>query len=458
LWLNREHNLFNLVVVGDAQREFGKDYNRYAFLLNRATRSSDLLMDRVSYLENEGIKEECARANSELLFCRLQDRVKDTTDALTDAEQSAVQNTRTDLDDFTPHEVNALVHQGAAVARAAWAAAGKNAVAWETAHGEAKSIFHQAPSGTHNWRECWRPLQPKPTPPFDLRAAARRRWGLVRPSDLYSWAFWLLLTMFFVVLPAGIVTWAVVADQLRQQAEKREGEARAQEQKEAAERATKIREFQKELIGSKVRMISTLGHVVMADSKPEWQFAKNRWEELDGKLSPRNDWVSDFLELNRTDIENALTETEYPSRQKAAGLAGVTLRLSHKLRNAILKTHDEDYILLLKDKRQEWFHDVRELAQSIETAAAKEFSAEAVKYARAEFLELYWGEMGMVEQPGGRVEQAMIRFKTGLEPWERAAPAAATKEQVDELRAALNNLEIACDSELEEPIIPVETP
>jgi predicted acylesterase/phospholipase RssA len=69
LWLNQEEKIsFDLVVVSDGQRasglEFGKDY-RYVW--DRASRSADLLMDRVSRFETESIDALRQEAQSELL-------------------------------------------------------------------------------------------------------------------------------------------------------------------------------------------------------------------------------------------------------------------------------------------------------------------------------------------------------------------------------------------------------
>ena len=458
LWLNRENNLFDLVVVGDAQREFGKDYNRYAFLLNRATRSSDLLMDRVSYLENEGIKEECARANSELLFCRLQDRVKDTADALTDAEQSAVQNTRTDLDDFTAPEINALVHQGAAVARAAWAAAEKNAVAWEDAHGTAHSIFRQTPSESANGRECWRPIQPKPAPPFDLRSASRRRWGLVRPGDRYSWGFWLLLATFFVFLPVG--GWVCqdlrvaaaqeaegkakkAAEKAKKAAEDADDKAKQDKEdakREAADKEQRLNEFRTNHIEKKVRILDTLSRVLMADDSEEWQFSKNQWEKLAAELrvdeEPYFPWLlTDFKPGKQ--IPGAMASFE-----SRGDLNGITLAMSHEFKRALLRSSmgsREFYRSVLKAKRKEWFDQVKKAASVITEAAREDLSAGAVKFPRIEFWRLYWSEMGMVE--GNDVGKAMYEFGKALTAWEEArgkAPKGLLEGKWKELNTALD--------------------
>jgi predicted acylesterase/phospholipase RssA len=106
------------VLVSDAQGPFDWALNsRYGLLPKRATRTSDILMKRVSDLEYEHIKRHAGEDGCRYVRCCLQDEVPG--DAMPPALQYDSRTIRTDLDPFSPVEIEVLVRRGYTTARQA---------------------------------------------------------------------------------------------------------------------------------------------------------------------------------------------------------------------------------------------------------------------------------------------------------------------------------------------------
>jgi predicted acylesterase/phospholipase RssA len=107
------------VLVSDAQCPFDWALNsRYALLPKRATRASDILMKRVSDLEYEHIKRRAGHAAWKYVKCCLKDETP--AEAMPPALQFDSRTIRTDLDPFSPVEIEVLVRRGYTTARQTW--------------------------------------------------------------------------------------------------------------------------------------------------------------------------------------------------------------------------------------------------------------------------------------------------------------------------------------------------
>ena len=111
---------FDHIFVSDAEGYFSKVQKRgFGLLTERARRTSDILMSRVSTLENAKLK-----GKKEYVFCKISKTVKKDLKAgvdLSKESQARLKGTRTDLNVFSDSEVYYLAKHGYAVTRQAWA-------------------------------------------------------------------------------------------------------------------------------------------------------------------------------------------------------------------------------------------------------------------------------------------------------------------------------------------------
>ncbi len=119
---------FDFIVVSDAEGIFNRQQRmRFWYLTERTKRTSDILMNRVSKLEYEGLKNE----DGAYVICRLEQVLERGEEPLSEHDEAyyravdpAIQRklkaVRTDLNNFNDSEVIYLVGHGYAVARNAW--------------------------------------------------------------------------------------------------------------------------------------------------------------------------------------------------------------------------------------------------------------------------------------------------------------------------------------------------
>lgn len=180
IWIQEERGIqFKKLIVSDAQREFEGDVeSRYRFIVGRATRSTDLLMNRISWFENKFILGLGSNASSPVLRCLLKRRINPNLGySLNTDEQSGVHKMRTDLDKFTDDEVNALIHHGYAVARMSY----ENDASF-------RGSENLSVAGMSARKEVWRPLGGRINNTLSLDDSGRRKKNILSARDIYSWA------------------------------------------------------------------------------------------------------------------------------------------------------------------------------------------------------------------------------------------------------------------------------
>lgn len=141
-WLGHQRK-FDQILVSDAGKPFQVLTHAALGVIGQSVRATDILWDRVWQLERENF-----RSAPEFAFIPITDTVdpKDDPTALPLVVQSEVQSIRTDLDRFTPTEINALAMHGYEVARKVYR---------QRAGGTAASVPDGAP---------WAPLPDQETP------------------------------------------------------------------------------------------------------------------------------------------------------------------------------------------------------------------------------------------------------------------------------------------------------
>jgi predicted acylesterase/phospholipase RssA len=112
---------FQYALVSDASGRVDWDVNsKFSWLPGRAIRSSDILMKRVSDLEFTNRLR--GPGTEGLIYVTLQENITEQDDpyALPIETQEALRQIRTDLDVFSPLEIDLLLRQGYIAARQAW--------------------------------------------------------------------------------------------------------------------------------------------------------------------------------------------------------------------------------------------------------------------------------------------------------------------------------------------------
>ncbi|MBN9120698.1 MAG: patatin-like phospholipase family protein [Planctomycetes bacterium] len=177
---------YDIALVSDAQRVLSLEMeSEYTLLTSRATRASDMMMDRVRVFESAALTDWANRIGKRAIFCRLQDGLDDKDPLYRPREENAIQNVRTDLDAFDPHEINALVAQGFGVARQAWQRDGR---------ADPSPLPGSDPYQQTGWRR-WQPPgcdDPAPVTP----RSAKRRIRIFRYNDWASVATLAVLLLF----------------------------------------------------------------------------------------------------------------------------------------------------------------------------------------------------------------------------------------------------------------------
>jgi predicted acylesterase/phospholipase RssA len=113
-WLKQQNVEFDQVLVSDAGKPFQVLSNAALGVIGQSVRATDILWDRVGQLERETFG-----SAPGFLFIPIAARVDRESDptALHPVVQAEVQSIRTDIDRFTPTEINALAMHGYEVAR-----------------------------------------------------------------------------------------------------------------------------------------------------------------------------------------------------------------------------------------------------------------------------------------------------------------------------------------------------
>jgi predicted acylesterase/phospholipase RssA len=113
-WLKAQNVEFDQVLVSDAGKPFQVLSNAALGVIGQSVRATDILWDRVGQLERENFDSEPG-----FLFIPITATVDNESDqaGLHPVVQAEVQSIRTDIDRFTPLEINALAMHGYEVAR-----------------------------------------------------------------------------------------------------------------------------------------------------------------------------------------------------------------------------------------------------------------------------------------------------------------------------------------------------
>lgn len=195
--LQKETADTSLIIASNAEGNFSSEFDkRYTFLISRNVRASNFLMSRVSTQTIEDL----AKLNASIVWVRIKDEVVGANGAsyLPSEFQRKMSSVRTDLDEFLPEEITALISHGYAKARSALIASG--AVASDA------PTFSWDPLGNwiiFNQSAAFEKLAAK------LDEAGRRRWRLWSARDGISWATAVILAIYSVLavvaVPAALI-------------------------------------------------------------------------------------------------------------------------------------------------------------------------------------------------------------------------------------------------------------
>lgn len=449
LWLHNKSEAvdFDLVVASRAERDNPEDHgNPYPFVWQRASRSTDLMMQRISWFERDSISRLEREAHCEVVLCDLTKKLnRSTPAALPEDVQAKVQTIRTDLDTFSDSEVSGLIRHAHSVLDSEWPARLRSSEI-EGAEGSVQSIS-----------------------PSQLAKSHRTKLGLFSIRDWSSWAT-LCLVLAYIAIPS--ITFWVQSQRMRQ------AEADARKLQDALEKQENDRARQQKRIDVSVQLVENLAALLASNSVQEYHKALEEWkaerDELldeastdheffrsifsdgffknsEGKLLELEVWIKKELKKGGT-VVSALSTSNFPVH---------VLRLAHAIRDNLLDENSPDakeYELLLKDVREDLFAEDKKVVDEIidwasgEGAVSSATRPEDVKVSRERFRELYWGVLGLVE--GRRVASAMRGFEYAFQEWEDRFKGQSGASELDvsteiaAMKAARDVLFDALDSEL----------
>jgi predicted acylesterase/phospholipase RssA len=397
-WIQDEQNIkFNTIIVSDAQREFeGDTESKFKFIVRRATRSTDLLMNRVSWLESDSITRLGENLNCRILRCQLKKRLEKNKApySLELAPQLGVHNFRTDLDSFTDDEVNALVHHGYAVARFFY----ENNI---TSKGNENFGGKDNPVSN----DVWVPIKPVNTSSLNLVNSGKRKISIFSISDIFSWLSIGVLTLYLVIIVIGYT-------------KKVEMDSKA-----AAANAASLKEANEQtgITLNSINLIDSMAKLAMQvdyrnqdsqEALEEWNKQKEAaiasnpfFNKLFNEVDPKtgitfNSLIDDSIETWRNTNKN----TRVRSR---------SFNLGNKLGKSLIQMNNPYYKDWLKGQREIWYQSIEQDASKITDSEKLDFVYNAsVK----RFWQLYLGRLCLVE--GKSVEAAMVNFGDVIKDWE----------------------------------------
>lgn len=454
-----------LVVLSDAQRAFGMEYgNDYSFALFRGTRSADLLMNRVSDLEKRALTALTAvEEDNRLHHCRLAETLDPDPAAggkdLSEAEQRAVQQIRTDLDEFLPDEINGLLHHGWAVARYNWDLLRQKGVAVVA---DSRPVpyapWHPVPPGRGAGFRIPVPRRKAKDFVGRLRAWAVWPYDAVKKGRLFhrSWAalfFWGWVLIYFVVVPGVVLADRYISLRMARKAAEADAvtqKKKADDQKKIADEQTRLK-VESEHVAKKVLLVRLLAEAALADTPPELKERRTAWLAYRTKLRGEGIWFGKYL-----DPENPENDKRQLLKDLDAALAGdevgpdvgpLVLRFAEFIRGWINPRNGSTpagYAASLNESRSVLY------TQAIETvkAIAQSKTYQDTPWLRKRFWRLYWGDLVLVERPA--VSGAMIKFKDALEDWKKIAGGVPEPALRAKLIAAAELVEEKMTAELKD--------
>lgn len=367
LWLFQPEERLEMIVVSDAQRSLAKEYgHEYNMTLGRTTRCVDLMMNRVSWFENSAAHEAAAKVHGRYLYIGLP---KQPEHALKKAyapsppEQFAVATARTDLDAFSDDEIDAIIHEGYAAARA------------EAEHNDVCAAW---PPG----KRIWHPARPDRPAGYQLEGIDRRKLGLFRPGHWATWALWGLVAL-----------WAAIPVSLYLAEYTRAGAAEEQLHMDQHFKA--------------VRM---LGEVALSTKDNDrYRSRKGEWEEFEKVLSgdPR------FHPLLKSEDLKNVTESVIRQPPPFPGDPKKDLRKLAKLVRDQLEAHgDKPFRKFQQRTNPSLYQELFDCAEQI----TKFHKLTQVKNSRRQFWRLYWGPVILVQ--GQETAAALEAYAETLREWE----------------------------------------
>lgn len=399
-WLEEENRFnFELIFLSDAQREFEGDAEQsYRFIVKRATRSTDLLMNRIAWFENSAFRKEDNSSKQRTISFLLKTRLgSNVTYSLNTQQQSRVHQTRTDLDAFTDDEVNALIHHGYAVARS-------------SIERDFRVVRTSGP---------WVPLKTKATDSLNLGDTGKRKKNLFSFRDSASWATFAVL-LFYLLVFAGAYKAKVTRDYRLKQ--------------------------EQDIAFNALSVTDALANLASHDQfqPQETQEDLRNWNNTKAKVA------SDDFFKNLFAKDNLGPEIDAAIQKWSNGERNLTLRnravaLGRNVGMALRDLNNDSYNSWLTNKRDEWFKAIE--YETIEIAKAEKFD-DVMNGSVKRFWRLYLGDLCLVE--GKEVATAMGRFSVFIEMWEQ------NKEEKPDFSHAFLQLSDALNTERDSNITSVE--
>jgi predicted acylesterase/phospholipase RssA len=181
-WYQKAIPELDLFIASDAQGSFDSELDkRFAWIVGRNVRASDLLMTRVSSMQIERLTASSASPHFVRIGIKLEVNNPGDPTLLPPESQRSLPSTRTDLDEFSPTEITALIAHGYSCARKTLIEA---------------SLLTESDAPPFSWDPLrnWQIVKSR-NATRQLRQSSIRRWRLWSSRD---WASYALLGLVLV--------------------------------------------------------------------------------------------------------------------------------------------------------------------------------------------------------------------------------------------------------------------
>jgi len=427
---------FDAIVLSDAGAKIDAHVGiRYRFIVSRSIRASDVLMQRVSDLEYDGVGGRFRLQDASVHRIRIDDPVPaDAPLAHDPTVQRAVGRLRTDLDEFSKLEVNALVQ-----------------------HGEAVTAHRLGSSSPKLWLpKSTRAEKPEKELVDHLADGAEHRLRVWSSGDLSSWGLAFLLLIATIAIAYGPITARMRAKELAA----KEAQLRKTQEKVSASAAklsasaAKLSASEAKLSEVKVERAEVLGQLILADSGKPRTAGRTTFDRAFADYADRVVRVSfgDFVATGFFVNDKGLLITSNHAVERAAGrpieviLADGTKHpasvafLEEGLDLALLQVHDFVSTPFLKLPEERTWREGSAIVVlafvagnpvlSANPAVVTAFDHNSIVVEMADPRPLTGGSGGPMITPDGTVVGVYLRTTEAAQPRRRAGTRADEASKV----------------------------
>jgi predicted acylesterase/phospholipase RssA len=386
---------FDHLIISNAERGFEPEFrNDFEFIVNRTSRAVDLMMNRISHFEEQAL---LGRAVS---YVNLADAVEIEAEptALDKDVVYRVHRTRTDLDDFSRVEINAIVRHG-----------------WSMCNEKTKQI---SPKAQPQPGQLWQPYPRNAIDPNKMRYSHTTRYGLFRGKHWATWAFWAAVIFWGFVAPVGLSGWFAIRARNAES-----GQARA-------------------IVGDQVRLVQRLALLATSPDIQSWDRNLALWERLTRELA-EEPWFRREREMEEQDWAEGLRvgREAVQARGEARRLVQSVERMARRQAEQIRRQGQRPTQVL----EEELDMTLSELLLALDRMSRPGTRHHETPYSRQVFRRFSIGILQMARD-NAQMNKAIGTLRGELQAWAQAAEEPVDKREG--LRNAIDSMRLVVEESL----------